>query len=208
MMVMCLVKNQIKIYVLGHCLTQFKVPFSKKGDASVGTLADLTLKLKNIIDKVRQEPQLLGGHVPNLYTSRDSDYNAECTKQCELYKRIKAEELATSSDLQHTRYAVRIPMPWSLVRTQKWPLPIPVDKAQLVVDSVFVAKNIVLDTVRMYSVVGWMWSPSRDDYRIYYSAIDSVDDGDADAPVVTLDDSCIEYTYAAEFHTVFSINYK
>jgi hypothetical protein len=200
------VKNQIKIYVLGHCLTQFKVPFSKKGDASVGTLADLTAKLKNIIEKVRQEPQLLGGHVPNLYTSRDSDYNAECTKQCELYKRMKAEELATSSDLQHARYAVRIPMPWSLVRTQKWPLSIPVDEAQLVVDSVFVAKNIVLDTVRMYRVVGWMWSPSRNDYRIYYYAIESADDGDADAPVVTLDASRIDYTYAAEFHTVFSVN--
>jgi hypothetical protein len=198
------VKNQIKIYVLGYCLTQFKVPFSKKGDASVGTLADLTAKLKIIIEKVRQEPQLLGGHVPNLYTSRDSDYNAECTKQCELYKRMKAEELATSSDQQHTRYAVRIQMPWSLVRTQKWPLPIPVSQEKLVVNSVFVARNIVLDTVRMYRVVGWMWSPSRNDYRIYYYAIDSVDDGDADAPVVTLDALRIDYTYAAEFQTVFS----
>jgi hypothetical protein len=109
-------------------------------------------------------------------------------------------------DISHVRYTIHIRLPWSLVRTQKWPRPIPVRHDKLVVDCVFVARIIALDKVCMYKVVGWMWSPTRNDYRIYYYNVDNVAGGVAEAPAIVLDESRIAYTYAAQFDTVFSVS--
>jgi hypothetical protein len=201
------VKNQIRIYTTGHCLSQFKCAFSSNTDKTVGTFVDLRQKLFDIIGNIRLKPSLLVRDVPNLYTSHNPDYAAATTEQDRTWKRQKALQLAATCTLEFDQFSIRLQQPWRLVGIDKWSHPIAEPLRQYVTGSSFVAtrlvyKNIVCtDSVEStYKVVGWKWDGgSKKDYRIYYYLCSNTVESDP----TNLDDSRIEYVYARQINTDF-----
>ena len=94
---LALLKEQINIRTLGFGWLDFKTPWSKKGDSSVGTVKDLTSKLKQVF--IDESDRLPPGDapVPDASTKKIRTLGTLTDQAAELQKHYSAAEMKRSA---------------------------------------------------------------------------------------------------------------
>ena len=121
-----LLQNQLRHFTLGHGLSEYDKPFSSTSGASVGTVADLTDRVKEVLKLRGLAARLSAAPKPKLLKSRElPELGFKTAKKKELEESSK--QAVTDLTEQLMRYSRDYLFPvelkdWALVQPVVWPV--------------------------------------------------------------------------------------
>jgi hypothetical protein len=181
-----LLHNQLRHFTLGHGMSEYDKPFSCSTDASVGTVAELTARLRQILLLRGLASKLSAAPKPKLLKSRElPDLVFETAKKKELQKSSEQAVVDLTEQLMRYNRDYLFPVElkdWALVQPVVWPVELSQFQQKFKRGTKFTIVD-EKDGDEECVAFGMEWDETQKDYHLFFcepGKVDSIEDMKSD----------------------------